>query len=637
MRRSWLTVSFIIIVVGVVACRSAEPLPDTRIVSFEAAASSAIRGEAVALTWVVEGAGRQAGVPSCSLSARADGQDAEDPVPVDCSSGTTVVVTAPAASRYVRYQLNVLKRRIFDPADSYVTNALTIDLESVRLEPHLPTLIPTGSQHLTADLAGATEPGVMWEASCGTVTGSGHTIRFTAPAIETACVVTATSLSDPGAHASTRIDIVRAAASYLAYGMGDASAFTRSVSALPDGTAVIGGHFEGRLTLGSTELTSAGDRDVLVAKADKDGGWLWATQARSAENARAIAVAATADGGALVVGDFFGTATFGTAMLTSAGSTDAFIARVSADGSWLWAKQAGGPDGDSASEVTVLPDGGAIVVGSFRATAEFGDDQLTAVADPDAFVARIDADGRWLWVSSGGGPARTWPTAVDQVDGGFVVAGYAIGSPSFGGIVLPSVGGADIFVAKVSTDGEWLWANGAGGTGFDHAWSVAARPDGGAFITGSFRETMTVGGSTLHATGYADLFVASIDPAGAWAWAIRAGNEHESSAPAVRAAGESGAVVAAFFTGDLTVGGTAFASETPSTFIGRLDGEGDWTWLTQLRSDERVRGWQLDLVDDGSVIVTGVFQGTLTFGSGVVDGAGASGVFLTKLKPDGSW
>lgn len=636
-RHQLFTLSTILLVVALVACNASDPLPDTRIVSFEATRSSAIRGESVVLSWVVEGAGRMADVPSCSLSARADGEAAEDPVPVDCSMGTTVVVGAPAASRYVRYQLNVLKRRVLDPADSYVTRSLTIDLESVTLEPHLTTLIPNGSQLLTAEVANASGPGLTWDASCGTIMGSGHTVRFTAPATRTSCAVTATSQSDPGAYSSTQIDVIPAASSYLAHAMSDAGAVTRSVSTMPDGTAVIGGHFEGRLTFDAMELTSAGGRDVLVAKADMDGGWLWAAQARSEENARAIAVAATADGGAIVVGDFFGTATFGTASLTSAGSTDAFIARVSGDGSWLWAVRAGGMDGASASGLTVLPDGSTIVVGSFRATAAFGDVELTAVLDPDAFVARIDANGRWLWVTSGGGPARTWLTSVDQVDGGFVVAGYAIGSPSFGGIGLPRMGGSDILVAKISTDGEWVWANGAGSTGFDYAESVAARPDGGAFVSGRFRETMTIGESTLQATAYADLFIASVDSGGTWEWAIRAGNEEESSAPAIRAAGNTGAVVTAFFTGNLTVGETTFMSEATNAFVGRLGGEGEWTWLTQLRSDEGVYGWGLDLLDDGSVIVTGMLRGTSAFGPDVIGGAGESGIFLTKLKPDGSW
>ena len=104
-----------------------------------------------------------------------------------------------------------------------------------------------------------------------------------------------------------------------------------------------------------------------------------------------------ADGSAIVTGGFFGTATFprtgGDITLTSAGDADVFVAKIDADGAWVWATQAGGTGDDVGFGVSVLADGSAIVTGGFLETATFGETTLRSAGGTDVFVARISAAG----------------------------------------------------------------------------------------------------------------------------------------------------------------------------------------------------------------------------------------------------
>ncbi len=68
-------------------------------------------------------------------------------------------------------------------------------------------------------------------------------------------------------------------------------------------------------------------------------------------------------------------------------------------GTWKWVKRAGGIEDDWA-DLSKLPDGAAVVTGSFKKVATFGEDadqNLTAAGGVNAFIARYDKDGVLAW------------------------------------------------------------------------------------------------------------------------------------------------------------------------------------------------------------------------------------------------
>ena len=106
-------------------------------------------------------------------------------------------------------------------------------------------------------------------------------------------------------------------------------------------------------------------------------------------------VSVTSDGGAILIGEFGGTATFGSTTLTSNGELDVFVGKISAAGVWEWVTQAGGTGQDGGFGVSVTSGGGAIVTGEFRDTARFGSTTLTSNGEKDVFVGKISAAGVW--------------------------------------------------------------------------------------------------------------------------------------------------------------------------------------------------------------------------------------------------
>ena len=111
----------------------------------------------------------------------------------------------------------------------------------------------------------------------------------------------------------------------------------------------------------------------------------------------------------------------------------------------------GGASWSNRSDVALDASGNIFVTGSFMGTTDFGGITLITTGFNDIFVAKYDPNGNLLWVRGFGGPSFEFGNTV-AVDGAgnVVVVGSFRGSVDFGGGLLASAGGDDIFVAKYS-------------------------------------------------------------------------------------------------------------------------------------------------------------------------------------------
>ncbi len=339
-----------------------------------------------------------------------------------------------------------------------------------------------------------------------------------------------------------------------------------AIGTLPDGSAIVTGYFSGTVTFGSTTLTSAGNNDVFVAKVDPSGAWVWATRAGGSLVDGGNAISALPDGSSIVTGFFQGTVNFGSTTLTSGGSDDVFVAKVDPSGAYVWATQAGGSSNDRGNAISALPDGSSIVTGYFLGTATFGSTTLTSTGGLDVFVAKVDPSGAYVWATQAGGSSFDRGRGISALpDGSSIVTGSFQGTVNFGSTTLTSAAGnADVFVAKVDPSGAYVWATKAGGSlGNDNGNGVSALPDGSAIVTGSFRGTATFGATTLTSAGGSDdVFVAKVDPSGAYVWATKAGGSSGSYGYSygVSALPDGLSIVTGSFWGTATFGATTLTS-----------------------------------------------------------------------------
>jgi hypothetical protein len=128
-------------------------------------------------------------------------------------------------------------------------------------------------------------------------------------------------------------------------------------------------------------------------------------------------------------------------------------------------------------------------------------------------------DTDWSWAKQAGGTSDdySYGIALDS-NGNSYVTGYFQGSASFGSTTLSSSGGDDIFIAKLDSNGNWLWARRAGGSRAEYGREIAVDNNGDSYVTGSFYGSAIFGSTSLMSpeTWVPGCFIAKLDSNGNW-------------------------------------------------------------------------------------------------------------------------
>lgn len=289
---------------------------------------------------------------------------------------------------------------------------------------------------------------------------------------------------------------------------GTASCEASAVAVDPLGNVYATGYFAGKVDFdpggGTTNLTSSGDFDVFLQKLDSAGDFLWAKKmGGTGRGERANAVAVDTSGNVYIAGSFDGAMSFtsneGTVELVGAGSSDIYVQKLDSDGNFLWAKAMGGTHDDRGYGIASDASGNVYTTGYFGTTADFdpgaGVANLTCLGHHDIFVQKLDSSGDFVWAKAMRGYANyEHGRAITIGDSGNVyITGYFEGTvdfdPGSGTYELVSSGGDDVFVQKLNSGGNFLWAKAMGGTDYDNGYSIAVDASGNVYTTGEFEGT----------------------------------------------------------------------------------------------------------------------------------------------------
>ena len=201
----------------------------------------------------------------------------------------------------------------------------------------------------------------------------------------------------------------------------------------------------------------------------------------------------------------------------------------------VWAKSMGGAGSDFGSAIAVDSSGNVHTTGAFgdrlNPTADFdpGPDtlNLTSNGRSDVFVSKLDSNGDFLWAKSIGGTDHDSGYGIAVDSGGNVHTTGAFRDtvdfePGPGTFSLTSSVG-DVFVSKLDSNGDFLWAKSMGGTSLDQGNSIAVDSGGNVYTTGFFRGTVDFdpgpGTFNLTGSGAAKFFVSKLDSKGNFLWA----------------------------------------------------------------------------------------------------------------------
>ncbi len=353
------------------------------------------------------------------------------------------------------------------------------------------------------------------------------------------------------------------------------------------------------------------------------GDFEWAKGMGGAGQDVGNAITVDAAGNVYTTGYFYDTADFdpgaGVFNLTSAGLQDIFVSKLDSSGNFVWAKRMGGTSYEVGNAIAVDAGGGIYTTGYFNGTADFdpgtGVFNLTTAGLQDIFVSKLDSSGNFVWAKRMGGTASAVGNDIAVDAGSVYTTGYFGGTvdfdPGAGVFNLTSAGSQDIFVSKLDSAGDFVWAKRMGGTSFEAGNAIAVDAGGGIYTTGCFYDTADFdpgdGVFNLTSAGSQDIFVSKLDSSGNFVWAKRMGGTDHGYGQAIAVDSAGGIYTTGFFIGtaDFDPGLGVFnltSAGDRDIFVSKLSPDMLFTLAAGLTGDVRLRrnGDWLELAFNGT-------------------------------------
>lgn len=181
------------------------------------------------------------------------------------------------------------------------------------------------------------------------------------------------------------------------------------------------------------------------------------------------------------------------------------------------------------------------------------------------------------------------------------------------------------------------WAKGLGGSMTDLAHGVAVDRSGNVYVTGRFMGTAAFGEATLTSAGQKDIFLASFSPSGEHRWSQGFGDIGWDTGIAVAVDGSDNVYLTGLCNGDVDFGGGVLSGVGGSDlFVASFGGDGKHRWSRRIHGPTEVYGLGVDADSSGNVTVVGTFYNTVELPSGSCTSKGAGDLLLVSYDRDGT-
>jgi hypothetical protein len=171
------------------------------------------------------------------------------------------------------------------------------------------------------------------------------------------------------------------------------------------GNCVITGYFADSLMLGNDTIAVGNRKCIFTAKFDSTGSELWVeTIIGGLFSNEGYAITIDKQGSSYITGQFSDTVHFGSTILTSYGNFDIIVAKYDPLGNFLWAKHAGGVGAESGQDISTDQYGNCYVTGIGGSDTSYFDTIVNSTMYGSMlYIAKINCMGIQPEISLSGG------------------------------------------------------------------------------------------------------------------------------------------------------------------------------------------------------------------------------------------
>jgi hypothetical protein len=259
------------------------------------------------------------------------------------------------------------------------------------------------------------------------------------------------------------------------------------------------------------------------------------------------------------------------------------------------------------------------------------------------------------WAHAFGGPQSDPPSdvGVDSEGNLYFVGGFS-GSADFDPgpdtYTLTSAGALDIFIAKYSSEGEFIWAKQIGDYASENADNIIISSNDELYISGSFDGISDFdpgsGVSTLSTNGWRDIFLLKMNLDGDFIWAKSIGGSDIDLVQGITLDNDNQPIITGYFIGavDFNPNGSPLlfnAEGYNDVFVSKFSSNGNMLWSKHFNGSGSAFSKGVACDADNNVYFTGYFTESMDcnpgMNSNIITSNGLNDVYLVKLNEDGDF
>ncbi len=259
---------------------------------------------------------------------------------------------------------------------------------------------------------------------------------------------------------------------------------------------------------------------IFLAKYSTSGNLTWFDSTKISTNFTYTNDMRTdANGNIYIIGSFFGVITFDSVRMLDAinRESNTFIAKFSSKGENLWLQKAGGGGGYCGGNgIDVDDSSNCYITGFYRGAISLGSFDLNGTAGLayEAFIAKCDQDGEYVWVNKAIGALSVTQSRkiCSDAQGNCTLLGGFTAPVSFDAITLQPNNISNIFLAKTDATGKFVSASQCSSPTTVSPAAIRSN-NGSTFLAGSFVNEVKLGSQvslTGNPTSYS-AFLAKLD------------------------------------------------------------------------------------------------------------------------------
>ncbi len=356
----------------------------------------------------------------------------------------------------------------------------------------------------------------------------------------------------------------------------------------------------------------------------------------------------------------------GTHILNGMSYSDAYISKYDGSGNILWGVSFANNNNCFGVGIDTDSSGNVYSVGEFFNTIDFDPGpntfNLTGTAigpypNRNIYISKLDVNGNFVWAKKIGGDNSMGIRALKvDTNGNSYITGYFNKPITFpdNTTLTPlnqnDANNFDIFIAKLDTAGNLLWAKQIGsGSIVQRAESIALDNSGNIYLGGQFHNTVDFDpGDSQHmvnpqSTNSTDLFILKLDSNGNFIWVKSLGGDNSSNRAYDLAIDNTENL---YLTGsfsntidfDPSAGSHIISDPGTHPFLLKLNNSGNFEWVKNFSGNGEGRSIKVNL--DNSVCVTGGFRMTCDFsggnGTAIHTSNGGLDIFMSEYSSNGS-